>query len=187
MIQSNCKLGVYSKNKNEYKWQTFATSLKKKYVGRFKESSPIDLDLLYRELKSKKFYLTHEIINYMGISESNYSGNRNKTLIDVGKNTSWLSKCLKDVEKIEDYRIIVGILYRNNQTIWGKWALYNIHTKKITLRSTVNEYYQVPKNRLIPTQESGWFIHQTELSADHLFWKKLYDNLTLLKDISSLF
>ena len=36
MIKSNCKLGVYSRNKNEYKWQTFDTSLKKKYVGRFK-------------------------------------------------------------------------------------------------------------------------------------------------------
>ena len=98
-----------------------------------------------------------------------------------------LSAILKYKEKKEDYIILLGILYRDSQTIWGKWALYNIHTKKITLRSTVNEYYGVPKNRLIPTQESGWFIHQTELCACHLFWKKLLENLTLLKDISSLF
>uniref|UniRef100_A0A6C0M0M3 Uncharacterized protein n=1 Tax=viral metagenome TaxID=1070528 RepID=A0A6C0M0M3_9ZZZZ len=187
MIQSNCKLGIYSRNKNEYKWQTFATSLKKKYVGRFKESLPINLDLLYQELRGKKFYLTPEIINHTDIDVGKYSGNRNKTYIDVGKNTSWLSKCLKYKEKIEDYRILLGILYRDDQTIWGKWALYNIHTKKITLRSTVNEYYGVPKNRLLPTKQSGWYIHQTELCACHLFWKKLYDNLTLLKDVSSLF
>lgn len=29
MTQSNCKLGIYSRDKNEYKWQTFATILKK--------------------------------------------------------------------------------------------------------------------------------------------------------------
>jgi hypothetical protein len=186
MIQSNCKLGIYSRNKNEYKWQTFATTLKKKYVGRFKESLPINLDLLYQELKDKDFYLTPEIINYVGLSESKYSGNRNKTYINVGNNIKWLSKSLKKDEKIDEYRIIVGILYKQGQTIWGKWALYNIHTKKITLRSTVNRY-AVPKNRLIPTQQSGWYIHQTELCACHLFWKKLRENLTLLKEIACMF
>ena len=40
-IGSNCKLGIYSNNKKEYKWQTFSTDLKKNYVGRFRESLPI--------------------------------------------------------------------------------------------------------------------------------------------------
>jgi len=189
MIQSNCKLGVYSRNKSEYKWQTFASTLKKKYVGRFKESLPINLDLLYQELRGKKFYLTPEILYHTDIvdmSDGKYSGNRNKVYINLGKNTRWLPKCLKNEEKIIDYRIILGILYINGETIWGKWALYNVHTKKITLRSTVNRY-TVPKNRLLPTQDSRWYIHQTELCACHVFWKKLYDHLILLKEISHMF
>ena len=150
--------------------------IKKKYVGRFKESLPIHLDLLYQELNTKNFDINEETLNF----ENKEAENRNLTYINPGNNVKWLKKCLTKNDKIEDYRVFLGILYKEDDIIWGKWALYNINTKKITLRSTVNKNYQVPKNRVIPSQESEWYIHQTELSADHLFWKKLYDILTIL-------
>jgi len=144
-------------------------NIKKKYIGRFKESAPISLKLLHRELENKDF---------------NRLSRTNTTNISIVYNTIWLAKCLKSDEKIEYFRVLTGVLYHSENTTWGKWALYNIVTKKITLRSTVNRF-AVPKNRLISIPDSEWYIHKTELCASHLFWKNLLENLKILKEIES--
>lgn len=78
--------------------------IKKKYVGRCKETSPISLKLLQSELKDKDF---------------NRLSRTNTTNISIGYNTIWLPKCLKSDEKIEYFRVLTGVLYHSENTTWG--------------------------------------------------------------------
>ena len=171
MSDDHMKLGYYYNDKSILKWQTFTDITKKQYKGRGQETKPISIKYLYDQIKDKYDFIKQHLNNY---SDSKF--------IEIEKVNK--RHFLKNDELLIDYIVILGMKdsdKSDDEEAWQKYALLNIKTGKVILRSI---FCNSDKYKYIKSRDEKWKIHKSELSCNLIFWFNLYHRIESLGLIS---